>query len=103
MSEESLKKLIEHLSSIIYEYIDGDLDDFSYDQLNKDIKFFEKIVVNYSRDEESEVVVGLVSQAISYLYPARGFATPDTPRDQEYYSNMQQVRRLLLAILNLRD
>ena len=101
MSGSIVADLIEQLSSILWGYVNSDLDSFSYDQISSDIQYFEGIVNSWTTVEGTDVVVGPLSQAIPYLYIARNNATPDVSRDYVYYQSMQSARNYFLIILGL--
>jgi len=75
------------------EYIDTDLDEFSFKKISEDLKFLEDFTNQISRDPKTRRVQGLVTQLIPHMYLARGYANPNPPRPLEYYSNMQEARK----------
>ena len=92
---------IEQLSQTINQLSSGDLDRYSYEDIAESIRLLEDFRSRYDNDENALVILNLVSDVISYLYVARGYATSNVPRTIEYYQQMNFVRRLLQQIKNL--
>ena len=92
----------EQLRGILSRYEIGDLDRYSYDEIAKAIESLELFQDTYSTDDDLLTLCDLASSIISYLYFARGYATPDVPRNFEYYQNMSTVRRLIQQIKRIR-
>ena len=103
MSRRYFRTARERLFDKIKAILEGDLDDISKDQIGDTLKDFESLTNEESRDRDVKRAQGLASQAIPHLYRSRGLADPDTPRDLEYYKNMQETRGILRHLKNLLD
>lgn len=103
MSSEAVRSLVEQMSGVISRYVDPslDLDLVSFEEINENIGYLQRIVADESSNDELDIVVGLISQIIPCLYVARGFATKDVPRDRDYYSSMGDAQNLFRQIRQL--
>jgi hypothetical protein len=99
MSGSMVKFAVEHLSRILSRYASGDLDRYGYDEISETIGYLEEFQASYSTEGDLYTICGVVRDIISYLYVARGYATPNVPRAFEYYQSMNAVRPLIYQIM----
>ncbi len=102
MSGTTVQSAVEHLSRILSRYESGDLDRYSSGEIGGTINSLESFRDRYSADDDLFTLCGLASNIISHLYVARGYATPNVPRDFKYYQNMNDVRRLIQQIKRMK-
>jgi len=98
MSGTTVQPAVEHLSSILNRFENGDLDIYTQDEISRTITSLESFRNTNSTNNDLFTLCGLVSNVISHLYVARGHATPNVPRNIEYYNNMNEMRRLIQQI-----
>lgn len=98
MSGESVRPAVEHLSGILDRLEVSDLDLYGYDDIDGAIRSLESFLSDNSSEDDLYALRGLVSDVISHLYVARGYATPDVPRDLQYYQNMNKARNVIRQI-----
>jgi hypothetical protein len=98
MSGPTVRSAVEHLSNILRRYESGDLDRYNYDDIAGTINSLEAFQNANSTDDDLYTLCGLVSSITSYLYVARGYATPNVPRDLQYYQSFNAVRRLIQQV-----
>jgi hypothetical protein len=102
MSGMKVKSAVEHLSRILSRYESGDLDRYGYDEIAGTIVSLESFQSMHSADNDLFMLCGLASSIVAHLYVARGYATPNIPRDIQYYQNMNNVRRIIQQIKRIR-
>lgn len=102
MSGTTVKKLVEQMSGVINRYLTSNLNFFTAGEIASTISSMENFQNAYSDEENADVLLGYISQIISHLYVAEGYATDDVPRHIEYYRNMEAARRIFRQIKNLR-
>lgn len=102
MSGTTVQSAVEHLSRILSRYEAGDLDKYTTGEIGGTISSLESFQGMHSTDDDLFAVCGLVSTLISHLYVARGHATPNVPRDFNYYQSMNSVRRVISQIKQMK-
>lgn len=102
MSGTTVRSLVEQMSGVINRYLNSNLNYFTASEIGNTISSMEHFQNAYSEEENADILLGYISQIISHLYVAEGFATDDVPRNIEYYRNMEAARRLFRQIKNLR-
>jgi hypothetical protein len=102
MSGPTVKNAVEQMSGVIERFLGTSLDNFTQRELSQTIKAFEKFQNFYYSYDDLDILMGLVSQAISHLYVARGYATTDIPRPLEYYRSMEAIRNLFRTIKRMK-
>jgi MinD-like ATPase involved in chromosome partitioning or flagellar assembly len=98
----TIQRIVEQMSGVIDRYLHTNLNYFTADEISDYISDLENIRNEHSYDDEADVLLGYISQVISHLYVAEGYATDDVPRNIEYYRNMESARRLFREIKGLR-
>jgi hypothetical protein len=68
------------------------MDSITDAQIAADITDIERIYEQTMDEDEFISVNGCLSRVIAHLYIARGFASPDLPRNYEYYRNIQESK-----------
>lgn len=102
MSGTTVRSLVEQMSGVINRYLNSNLNFFTATEIADTITSMERFQNDCSDEENADILQGYISQIISHLYVAEGYATDDVPRNIEYYRNMEAARGLFRQVKNLR-
>jgi hypothetical protein len=94
----AMRSQMELLGDALSRYMNVDLDHFSSHSITETINGLEKFTSAVSDFEELDMLLGMLSNVISHLYVARGYATSHPPRPPEYYQSMNAARKVIMQI-----